>query len=188
MKKILTIAALTLLIVGGCNKNNEKEESDEMTPRPASTQTWTFGDQIWSDVIQVPACDKSDFMESVTSPDCRSYTSGSTTWYYYNWPYVIANQDKMCPAPWRVPSSVDFQHLAGNPSSQTLPTAWGLPGLIVGSEIRLVGSDAYLWSTTGDADKYAISIAYGIYEGKMQGPPQVGWDPAAYGEVVRCVR
>jgi hypothetical protein len=36
----------------------------QTTPRyAASTQTWTFGEQIWSDAIHIPECNKTDFIE-----------------------------------------------------------------------------------------------------------------------------
>jgi hypothetical protein len=67
-------------------------------PYAASTLIWTFGEQQWSDAIRIPACNKtSSFTDSYTEPQCRSYTSGTNTWYYYNWPYVVANPSTMCP-------------------------------------------------------------------------------------------
>jgi hypothetical protein len=50
------------------------------TPRyAASTTTWKYGEQTWSDAIQVPECDKEDF-EASSTPQCRSYTKDGTTW------------------------------------------------------------------------------------------------------------
>jgi hypothetical protein len=65
MKKILII----LMLCGVCYSYAQD------TPRyAASTKTWVFGYQIWSDAIQIPSCNKSSFKVSFTEPDCRSYT------------------------------------------------------------------------------------------------------------------
>jgi hypothetical protein len=183
MKKIFTIAALTLLTFGGCNKNNEKDES-ETPPNAASTQTWKFGDQTWSDAIRIPACNKSDFMDSFTSPDCRSYTYGSTTWHYYNWPYVIANQDKMCPAPWRVPTNDDFMRLEENSKREYIIAAWGLPGYAYGHTLSSVGGHGYLWSSTEDYNNmksFILDYSHEDYRSSIV-------SDKSHGMQVRCVR
>jgi hypothetical protein len=182
MKKILTIAALTLLTLGGCNKNNEKEENIETPPLAVSTQTWTFGDQTWSDAIRIPACDKSDFISSITAPDCRSYTYRSNTWYYYNWSYVITNQEQLCPAPWHVPFRWELEILEKNTTSEKLMTAWGLPGYAFGSSMVNVGEDGYMWSPTSGEVSSAACINY------TSGKLQVVRPPKSYGFQVRCVR
>jgi hypothetical protein len=184
MKKILTIAALTLLTLDGCNKNNENGETP---PYAASTQTWTFGDQTWSDAIRIPACNKSDFISpdfigSITAPDCRSYTYGSTTWHYYNWPYVIANHDKMCPAPWRVPSREDFERLDANTNDKTLAAAWELAGFAYGSSMNYDGSYGYYWSSTEYDTRYACIL------GIVSGSAETADHNKGYGYQVRCVR
>jgi hypothetical protein len=182
MKKILTIAALALLTLGGCNKNNEKEESGETTPNAASTQTWTFGDQIWSDAIQVPACNKSDFVVSSAYPDCRSYTDGSTTWHYYNWPYVRARQNEMCPAPWRVPSYEDFQRLIYETNFDRLLPTWGLNGNTWGTGVVGVGARAAYWSISTNGPSDAHMLYY------QDGEWSVGSTWLYGGFMVRCVR
>jgi hypothetical protein len=79
----------------------------------ASTKTWTVGSQIWSDVINIPECDHDAFTNSNTDPYCRSYTTNGKKYYYYNWPYVNANNKTLCPSPWRVPSGDDYIALDG---------------------------------------------------------------------------
>jgi hypothetical protein len=110
-------------------------------PHATSTKTWEFGDQIWSDAIQMPECNKTSFTDSETKPDCRSYTSNRNTWYYYNWPYVIKNSVKMCPSPWRVPSKSDFSTLVSNTTNSTLINAWGYGGL-ANSNLNFVANES----------------------------------------------
>jgi uncharacterized protein (TIGR02145 family) len=77
-------------------------------PYAASVQIWTVGTQIWSDAINDPACDHEEFTSSTSDPYCRSYSKDGPKWYLYNWPYVNANQNTLCPSPWRVPNKNDF--------------------------------------------------------------------------------
>jgi uncharacterized protein (TIGR02145 family) len=89
-------------------------------PHAASTKTWVIESpdgsikQTWSDAIHIPACNKEDFdggTEDSPKADCRSYTFEGRTCYYYSWTYVDGYADKLCPTPWRVPSSSDFVSL-----------------------------------------------------------------------------
>jgi uncharacterized protein (TIGR02145 family) len=77
----------------------------------ASAKTWKVSNQIWSDYINDPACGNTTLTSSTTNPYCRSYASGTNTWYYYNWPYVNANKDRLCPSPWHVPTMNEFAAL-----------------------------------------------------------------------------
>jgi hypothetical protein len=141
MKKILLLSFAALLFAGNCHAQVETP------PHAASTRTWTFGGLVWSDAIQIPACNKTDFKDSNTSPDCRSYAGGSETWYYYNWAYVKKNQNTLCPAPWRVPSEGDFGrgnlqsnvHIVFNPPR--------FPGIIYHGEFQAVGKVVGYWTT-----------------------------------------
>jgi uncharacterized protein (TIGR02145 family) len=66
------------------------------------------GEQIWSDAINVPECNKDDFSASDTEPRCRSLVYNGIRYYYYNWQYVSQNAATLCPSPWRVPAREDF--------------------------------------------------------------------------------
>jgi hypothetical protein len=101
----LAVLLIALAIATGCKI--------ETPPYAASTQTWTFGEQIWSDAIQCPECDKKEtYGESDTLPKCHSDSAAVIgTYYSYNMPYVVANQTKMCPDPWRIPSGSDLYYL-----------------------------------------------------------------------------
>ncbi|MDR3350223.1 MAG: hypothetical protein LBN98_01075, partial [Prevotellaceae bacterium] len=154
-------------------------------PYAASTHTWTFGSSPlgWSDVIQIPECNKDDFENSNTEPRCRSYTSGTNTRYYYNWAYVNANQSTMCPSPWRVPSQSDFNALAGATNGATLVSEWGLGGYADGSDVFDVDSIAYYWSSTERDTNSAYFLAY--YNSNYM---LVAYYTKRYGLQVRCVK
>jgi uncharacterized protein (TIGR02145 family) len=144
----------------------------------ASTQTWTIGEQTWSDAIQIPACDKTSFTDSNTDPHCRSYTYYNKKWYYYNWPYVSQNAVQLCPSPWRVPTNTDFCNLdkalfstttctwrSGVPQSDITDkyvTAWGGTngGTANGSSVYGMNSDAYYWSSTAGGNDEAYLLFF----------------------------
>jgi uncharacterized protein (TIGR02145 family) len=149
-------------------------------PDAASTQTWVFGDQTWSDAIQIPDCDKSNFTNSYTEPHCRSYTGSGNTWYYYNWAYVNANVATLCPSPWRVPSQSDFNTLVNNTTHSTLISDWGYGGYATDDYVFVVNADGYYWSSTvySSNTNYAYSLAYtwsdlGVYYGSKYDGLQV---------------
>jgi hypothetical protein len=131
-------------------------------PNAASANTWTYGGLTWSDVIRIsPGCNKSDFIHSTTSPDCRSYTSGTTTWYYYNWVYVTQNATILCPYPWRVPTQSDLQTLNNNTNNATLINTWGVGGNITETNSVLhPTTSGSLWSSTPGASGKAWRIAW----------------------------
>jgi hypothetical protein len=159
----------------------------------ASTQTWRFGEQIWSDLIIIPACDKEDFGNSITEPHCRSYTTDdSETYYYYNWPYVAANGSQLCTGKWRVPTVADFSALIASVDAETLSSAWPLSGYADASGppethgVYNVGIAGMYWSSEEDLTDYDEDWAFGLlflpsfhdklYTAKVVGHP------------VRCVR
>jgi hypothetical protein len=173
MKKILTI----LMLCGVCYGYAQN------TPRfAASTRTWTFGNQTWSDFIRIPECNKTSFTDSYTDPHCRSYTSGANTWFYYTWPYVAENADKLCPSPWRVPTKADFEILAKNVTGSQLASAWGLPGYAYGSSMYNVGTYGRYWSSTELDSTNAYRLNY--YSGGLY----VSNNAKYYGYQVRCVK
>jgi hypothetical protein len=161
MKKVFTLMIAAAIVFAGCSKDDDDDDVDvdndnKTPPHAASTQTWTFGEQTWSDLIQMPDCNKETFEDSGTDPQCRSYTEGSNTWYYYNWAYVNANSAQLCPSPWHVPSVNDYRTLVNNMNGATLTAAWGLSGTAMSSAMYLVGQHSYYWSSTD----YDINEAY----------------------------
>jgi hypothetical protein len=150
----------------------------------AGTHTWTFGSSTltWSDAIHIPECNKDDFSNSDTEPRCRSYTEGGHTWYYYNWPYVIANPSLLCPSPWRVPTKSDFEALQGATDGATLTSSWGYGGCANGSSMEFVGSLADYWSSTEYNSSYAYYMYY--YNTYLSVTSRLKY----YGSQVRCVK
>jgi hypothetical protein len=134
----------------------------------ASTQTWTFGNQTWSDAIQIVECNKTSFTNSDTEPHCRSYNGSEKFFYYYNWPFVNTYKDVMCPEPWRMPSLSDFSALLSNTAYSTLPHEWGYGGQATSGSLDYVSTTAYLWSVTRGECYYndcAQALNYGSTSG-----------------------
>jgi hypothetical protein len=150
-------------------------------PNAASTQTWAYGNQTWSDAIHIPACNKASFTNSDTDPVCRSYTEGGKTWYYYNWAYVNQNATTLCPSPWRVPSQTDFNTLVNATNRTTLIAAWGYGGFASGSSVTGVNSGTPYWSTSECVDYYAYALL------TASGSLSVACYYPYYGLQVRCV-
>ena len=129
------------------------------TPPTAGTNTYTCGTQTWSEPIRIAACDKTSFTNSATTPDCRSYTYNSIKYYYYNQIYMDTYKTTMCPSPWRVPSTADFNNLksclGSNPITNVYypeSSQWGgaLAGFIAcANSLNNAGSYGYYHSTDG---------------------------------------
>jgi uncharacterized protein (TIGR02145 family) len=161
------------------------ETAPKVPCHAASTNTWSYGSQTWSDAIHIPACNKPSFTESYTDPHCRSYTSGTNTWYYYDWPYVNQNAATLCPSPWRVPTSSDFSTLVSATNYSTLINAWGYGGYAYGSygsSMADVSMRAYYWSST----QYNTNDAYTLHY--VSGGLNVTSVNKYYGFQVRCVK
>jgi hypothetical protein len=161
----------------------------------ASTRTWVYGDQTWSDAIQIPDCDKTSFLNSYTEPSCRNYTSGENTWYYYNWPYVAQHAASLCPSPWRVPTHADHITLANNTTDSELINAWGYGGLVFvfNGSVSYTTRNGLFWSsteneieTTVGLDYYEYSYALG-YSSSWSGIDTSDTNKH-YGIQVRCVK
>ncbi|MDR3350941.1 MAG: BACON domain-containing protein [Prevotellaceae bacterium] len=121
-------------------------------PYAASTQTWVLGTQIWSDVIQWPECNKSSF--NTPPADCRSYTSGTNTWYYYGFGFASGN---LCKSPWRVPRYDDLMTLHNAGLDTNLPAEWVIGGYYIIQNNTLHDVDnGYYWSQTWEKSIYNI--------------------------------
>jgi hypothetical protein len=171
-------------------------------PHAAGTMTWTFGGQTWSDAIHCAECNKESFTESATDPQCRSYTSGTNTWYYYNWPYVNANKNILCPSPWRVPTHADFLYLVDHTTAVNLLKNW-VAGDIENwdtGDVRAGGMVEhrspfalyflYLWSDDDyDADdNHSAEYAKGMQTYGLPWRLMPIWAEKSWGFQLRCVK
>jgi hypothetical protein len=191
MKKTLFLMIIAAAVFAGCKKDDDK--SADAPPLAASDQTWTFGDQTWSDRIQCPECNKETFEYSFTEPQCGSYTDAESgkPYYGYNWPYVIANKATMCPYPWRVPTKLDFEALI-NLSRGAFIDAWGFTEgwYEAGGVGALEPPEENLWSAThGGTGYFGHSSAWYFnydYGGNFSVSYEKGWldSPCQ----VRCVK
>jgi uncharacterized protein (TIGR02145 family) len=144
-------------------------------PSAASTRTWTVGTQTWSDVINIPECNKTSFSASATTADCRSNGSYG---YLYSWVYVANNASTLCPSPWRVPTSDDFCTLDKSLNNRTscsnnrsgvygsvYNTTWGgqYGGGCGGTGVLgYVGSMGHYWTSSADGTARAMALRYGV--------------------------
>jgi uncharacterized protein (TIGR02145 family) len=83
-------------------------------PNAATDNVWIIGEgddqQIWSDVIELLACNKTDYdggTNATPLADCRK-NADDYRGYYYSWNYVTEHAAELCPAGWRVPTLADF--------------------------------------------------------------------------------
>jgi uncharacterized protein (TIGR02145 family) len=118
-------------------------------PYAASTTTWTAGTMTVSDAIQFPPCNKTSFITSYDSPDCRSYTAGSATYYYYNWSFMKANEYLLCPSPWRVPTYTEYIQIYVYQLGCPTMCQWLGGGVSVYGEVVQPDQHQYLWAAFG---------------------------------------
>jgi uncharacterized protein (TIGR02145 family) len=164
----------------------------------ASTKTWTVGTQTWSDVVNIPSCNKTSYSASNTTADCRN-DSGYGSGYLYSWVYVTNNASALCPDEWRVPTYDDFCTLdktlrssssCGNSLysvyGTTYANEWGASGTAMcvdNGSIYYNTSDFYYWSSSdfGGGSGYALEVFYGYI--------RLAFGPYKYhGLAVRCVK
>jgi hypothetical protein len=183
--------AVATIAFAGCKKDDDMPvlpdiyEIDDAPLYAASNKVWIFGNQTWSDAIQIPECKKTSFENSYTGQQCRNSTSGTNMWYYYNWSYVNTNKDSLCPSPWRVPLVEDFRTLMNNTNSKTLAISWGYGGLADSTSVNNTGSDALYWSSIESSTRRAYSLYFGTGNGVA------GLQDSTYkrnGFQVRCVK
>jgi hypothetical protein len=165
---------------GAPGRLNGTPFNDNVPRYAASTITWVYGGLTWSDVIQIPECNKETFLNSHSSPSCRSYTLGGKTRYVYNWTYVISNGATMCTSPWRVPTLTDFKVLVANSTSALLTTEWTLTGGWMDGITN--PGEGWAWSSTEYTGSWAYGLAYGSRFGPQWGVERRHFLP------VRCVK
>lgn len=98
--------------------------ADDAPPYAASNRVWAFGPQTWSDVIEIPECNKQSYNQNTCTASCRRWGSIKNA-YLYNENYVYTNAQTLCPAPWRVPTEEDANYLEHNYPGPYLLQQWG---------------------------------------------------------------
>jgi uncharacterized protein (TIGR02145 family) len=173
-------------------------------PDAASTKTWVITGngitQTWSDQINTRDCNISSFTNSTTVPQCRSVTYNNVLYFFYNWSYVNANKDIMCPSPWRVPTANDVMildlALGGNGQNRTgadkswmiekYNNEWGHShvGVIVPNTTFQYPNHQHIW-TSDACGSNAYYLYYSVEELRVNTHVCV---TRAEGHGVRCVR
>jgi uncharacterized protein (TIGR02145 family) len=177
-----------------------QEAAANTPPYAASTRTWTLGELTWSDYIQIPECNKSDYTNSRTEPYCRSNEHEGTLYYYYNYTYTSQNADVLCPSPWRLPEKDDFVNLdillGGSGENRTgedaewidskYITEWGgrYGGTANSSAVIETGTNGYYWSSTAVDNNRSQALFFGV-NGNTS--PQLT-TTNHYGFQVRCIK
>jgi hypothetical protein len=149
----------------------------------ASTQTWTFGEQTWSDrvVARPGACDSVDVLSvSEAKKEYRKHNG----LYYYTWMCVVAARFELCPPikGWRVPTYDDFKYLVRYATGSTLYDAWGVGGYAFGDALRNESLTGYYWSYTAADRNGSYGLAY------HHGYTRVALHVQHSGRQVRCVK
>jgi hypothetical protein len=169
---------------GGCTNATASGTITVVPQYAASTRTWVYGGLTWSDAIRIPDCKNTSFTDSYTIANCRSYTSGTNTWYYYNWTYVNQNASTLCSSPWRVPTQTDAVALANSGQTySTLSNVWGFGGSFTAwAGITQPTTEHVLWTTTN-------VNTYTAYEFEMKNSKLsvIAYDKYC-GYQVRCVK
>jgi hypothetical protein len=189
----VTVAAGTLTRAVGITQKAVPYVSStaEAPPYAASNKIWVFSAQTWSDLIQIPECNKDNFPSSTTEPQCRSFSSSTATLYLYNWPFVNQRYAYLCPSPWRAPSHQDMEVLYVTTDVHAMMDAWVTPVCYGGltQETRPYWAPSgcdHVWSTTlasqGGGMFLSISEFHGLY---AWGNYERG---NAEGYTVRCVK
>jgi hypothetical protein len=133
---------------------------DTTPPNAASTQTWSYGTLTWSDRITAAAtlCTETNILTTSTNTSAEYKVSGGH--YYYTWTCAYISRDAFCPAPWRIPSRLDFQSLTNYVTSQSLSTAWGLGGYLEGQSVQEQGARSAYWAETAYSSQMAYVLQY----------------------------
>jgi predicted secreted protein len=153
------------------------------SPIAASTQTWVFGSQTWSDrIVASPSnCTQTDVLSTSDYSATQYKIYGGR--YYYTWQCAYNNRASFCPSPWRMPSSTDFDTLFRSADYETLEDAWGLSSFYYDESSHSSFGGTSLWGSEDFNTMTALSFFYN------RGIVAVAWATSKYsGLEVRCVK
>jgi len=179
------------------------------TPTFVSNQTWTVPgtDQVWSDAVRAPFCDKDTYQGAMPGiggaqrVDCRRSVNDAFEGHFFSWCMVMRYANELCPYPWRVPSRADFvilrdnmlggaEALIGTVGTVAEPTPrggeWGgtrFTGGFNNSGGAVAGETTFYWSVTEQTG----TLTFRLYINAA------GVNPDAtanrfHGHAVRCVK
>jgi hypothetical protein len=125
----------------------------------ASTHTWTFGSQTWTDRItaDLSSCHKVDKTLSKATAPVQYKVSGGR--YYYTWQCAYNNRETLCPSPWRLPTRSDINVLINNNFGSILKSEWGTGGFAESDNITF-SAVGYCWTSTSSNSEYAYNMTY----------------------------
>lgn len=100
-------------------------------------ETWTVGNQIWSDVVIASFCDKVEYYAypdlrengltaTTFASDCRKGTEAGAGLSFFSWCAVMMHANVLCPDGWRVPTRDDFVTLVATINDGQFPAL--MPG------------------------------------------------------------
>jgi uncharacterized protein (TIGR02145 family) len=168
-------------------------------PHAASTKTWVIGNQVWSDAIAYApsGCSKSTNNDNCHYSHGASHFVSSGT-YMYDTECIDAKSSEMCPAPWRLPTTADFNRLDVNlgfsglshdmSSTQYETTYKQLWGAVLGHWYNAAFYNTQVILTCSEKDsnnRYKVLI---ISASSSPINVSVGETCYALGRTVRCVR
>jgi hypothetical protein len=141
-KTIVIFTALMLLLA--CDKTDETDAPPGSDPNG----TWTFGSQTWSAPVQ-NAAGCVDYTQSADGSNATPIYADlkKGTGYYYNWLCVKKNANALCPTPWRIPTTADYEMLMASVNCIELRDAWRLDGVAGRDERELYYSTAFYWTS-----------------------------------------
>jgi hypothetical protein len=169
----------------GCPSASQSGTITVKIPAPSgaySSNTWTYGSQIWSDriVMGPTSCSSTATLSTATSPPAQYKISGGR--YYYNWVCAYNNRTTLCPDPWALPTGSQLNTLLQNATAAVLAADWLLGGRATGNTIEHT-TNGWYWSTD---ESTSAGWAWGVqYSGSLA----VYNSAEKYkGLQVRCVR
>lgn len=92
----------------GCNIDVPGWGENIGVVRFKTAETWSLGNQIWSDAVMASNCQKETYQGGGGNADCsRNPNYGDL----FSWCAVVRFEKELCPSPWRVPTKEDFINL-----------------------------------------------------------------------------
>ena len=191
-----------------------QEPGNDTGLNAASGMVWTVASinqyiqQEWSDYIvadgkgKVAAGTINNFDATGTFGDYRGnhpYYRG----YYYNWQYIVENQDALCPSPWRVPTGQDLIDLdlalngsgKDNQNNSLLLSKYEALGFEysgrVSTDFVYAGTWSYIYSVDEVSDDATKGVGMGLFLTNRAVHPyinNVSSAPKSHGFPVRCVK